>query len=125
MTVSASGSGRRPRREVPALGLTDDEKAEIDAILADKTSVRARQRVLALWLGKRRKKIDQEWLRDLAVEHEAYNVANFAQNMKKDGIYFVELKDEKQSRIDWRLSRTGSAEAKVLDELAQLPPQQA
>ncbi len=110
-------SGRQ-RRRGSAPRLDDEERGELEALLADVRSVRARQRTIALWLGLRRRRIPLEWLRQLADEYGAYNVANFAQNMKKDRAFFLEAKNAEGRRVGWRLSRVGRREAKAL--LAEL-----
>jgi hypothetical protein len=48
-------------------------------------------------------------------------VANFAQNMKKDGALFEELKDDTGERLGWRLTKQGVAEAKLMLESALQP----
>jgi hypothetical protein len=113
-----SGSRRRSRSVRRRFKLKAGEKEELEAWLTDARSVRARQRTLALWLGRARKQIRLEALRELAVAYDAYNVANFAQNMKKDGQFFKEQRDDDGARIGWRLSREGSSEAKALEALA-------
>jgi hypothetical protein len=115
-----AGSGRR-RRPSQALELTDDERAELEGFLADQSSARGRQRTIGLWLGSRRRRIEVEWLRDLAVQYDAYNVANFAQNMKKDAQYFKELRDRDDSRIGWKLTPAGQAQAKAIGQQALEP----
>ena len=79
-------------------------------------SVRARQRSIALWIGHHKRSIHTEWLRQLAEEYDAYNVANFAQNMKKDGAYFLERRDGQDQRRGWKLTRAGMRHAEVLLE---------
>lgn len=67
--AGASGSSsRNVRRPGPPLELTNEERAEVAAIVADVDS-RARQRTIALWLGHAKKKIALEWLREL--QHHA------------------------------------------------------
>ncbi len=100
------------------LRMSDDERNQLEAWLCDKRSVRARQRTIALWLGRTKKRVRLEWLRELAIRYEAYNVANFAQNMKKDGIFFKELTDADGHREGWRLSRLGHQEAKAIESIA-------
>ena len=111
-------SGRSQRSTRPRLKLSDADRAQLEAWLADKNSVRARQRAIALWLGRHRKRIRLEALRELAVAYDGYNVANFAQNMKKDGIFFTEVRDENNDREGWRLSREGNREARAIEALA-------
>lgn len=115
--AGASGSSsRNVRRPGPPLELTNEERAEVAAIVADVDSARGRQRTIALWLGHAKKKIALEWLRELSITHEAYNVANFAQNMKKDGDLFEEVKGDEGDRLGWRLTKEGTAQAKALLE---------
>lgn len=115
--AGASGSSsRNVRRPGPPLELTNEERAEVAAIVADVDSARGRQRTIALWLGHAKKKIALEWLRELSITHEAYNVANFAQNMKKDGDLFEEVKGDEGDRLGWRLTKEGAAQAKALLE---------
>lgn len=111
-------SGRTRRNARPRLKLSDADRGQLEAWLAGKDSVRARQRTIALWLGRNRKRIRVEALRTLAVSYDGYDVANFAQNMKKDGIFFTETKDETGNRVGWRLSREGNREAKAVEALA-------
>ncbi len=110
-------SGRQRRRS-GGPRLDADERSELEALLADVRSVRARQRTIALWLGLRRRRVPLEWLRQLTAEYGAYDVANFAQNMKKDRAFFLEARSPEGKRTGWRLSRAGSREAKAL--LAEL-----
>lgn len=112
-----AGSGRRRRPSQP-LKLTADERAELEAFIADQNSARGRQRTIGLWIGSRRRRIEVEWLRELAVEYDAYNVANFAQNMKKDSQFFKELRDREGARIGWKLTTSGKAQAKSVAEQA-------
>ncbi|MBL4848636.1 MAG: hypothetical protein JKY65_24200 [Planctomycetes bacterium] len=98
-----SGSHRRKR----PLKLSDDDRAQLEALMLDCRSVRARQRAIALWIGHQKRTIHTEWLRQLALDYDAYNVANFAQNMKKDGAYFLEKRDPQDQRIGWKLTRSG------------------
>ena len=77
-----------------------------------------RSRRLLRRLGLRRRRIKTEWLRQLSVAYGAYNVANFAQNMKKDGVFFNVMRGPDAKRLGWRLSRTGTREAKAM--LAEL-----
>jgi hypothetical protein len=115
--AGASGSSsRNVRRPGPPLELTTEERAEVAAIVSDVDSARGRQRTIALWLGHAKKKIALEWLRELSITHEAYNVANFAQNMKKDGDLFEEVKGDEGDRLGWRLTKEGTAQAKALLE---------
>lgn len=118
-TQAASRSSkvsRSVRRAAPALDLTTEERQEISALVADVDSARGRQRAIALWLGQQKKRVALEALRELCLVHEAYNVANFAQNMKKDGDLFEEMKDDSGERLGWRLTKDGVAEAKALLE---------
>ena len=69
----------------------------------------------------RRRRIEVEWLRELAVEYDAYNVANFAQNMKKDSAFFKEVRDRDGSRIGWKLTAAGLTQAKELATQALEP----
>ena len=108
---SKSSSTTRRRR---VLKLSDAERAQLEALLVDQRSTRARQRTIALWLGHTRRKVDTEHLRQLAVDYDAYNVANFAQNMKKDGACFKEKKDSDGRRIGWRLSKLGREKIKEM-----------
>jgi hypothetical protein len=98
-----SGSHRRKR----PLKLTADDRAQLESLLLDCRSVRARQRAIALWIGHHKRTIHTEWLRQLALDYDAYNVANFAQNMKKDSAYFLEKRDSQDQRIGWKLTRAG------------------
>ncbi|RMG08656.1 MAG: hypothetical protein D6731_21400 [Planctomycetota bacterium] len=107
---------RRPGRS--RLKLDEAERTELERWLAAQHSVRSRQRTIALWLGRRRRRIAVEALRELAATYAAYDVANFAQNMKKDGAFFEELRDGQGRRTGWRLSRLGRAEARALEELS-------
>lgn len=112
---SSSGSGRRRRRRrasTPAL--TSGEQDMLRNLIDPRDSTRAKQRTIALWLGARRPHVDIEHLRELAIVHDAYNVANFTQNMKKDGDLFVEFKDSWGQRLGWRLTRAGQDEAQHL-----------
>jgi hypothetical protein len=115
---SGSGSRRRSRSVRRRFKLKAGEKEHLESWLADSRSIRARQRTIALWLGRNRKQIRLEALRELAVSYDGYDVANFAQNMKKDGQFFKEQRDDDGARIGWRLSREGASEAKALDALA-------
>ncbi|HBP19835.1 MAG TPA: hypothetical protein DEA08_18840 [Planctomycetes bacterium] len=108
---SKSGSTTRRRR---ALKLSDEERAQLEALLVDQRSTRARQRTIALWLGHTKRKVDTEHLRQLSVDYDAYNVANFAQNMKKDGACFKEKKDPDGRRMGWRLSKLGREKIKEM-----------
>jgi len=98
-----SGSHRRKR----PLKLSDDDRAQLESLLLDCRSVRARQRAIALWIGHHKRTIHTEWLRQLALDYDAYNVANFAQNMKKDSTYFLEKRDAQDNRVGWKLTRAG------------------
>lgn len=98
-----SGSHRRKR----PLKLSADDRAQLEALLLDCRSVRARQRAIALWIGHHKRTIHTEWLRQLALDYDAYNVANFAQNMKKDSTYFLEKRDGQDQRLGWKLTRAG------------------
>lgn len=98
-----SGSHRRKR----PLKLSADDRAQLEALLLDCRSVRARQRSIALWIGHHKRTIHTEWLRQLALDYDAYNVANFAQNMKKDSTYFLEKRDGQDQRVGWKLTRAG------------------
>lgn len=98
-----SGSHRRKR----PLKLSADDRAQLEALLLDCRSVRARQRAIALWIGHHKRTIHTEWLRQLALDYDAYNVANFAQNMKKDSTYFLEKRDSQDQRVGWKLTRAG------------------
>ena len=109
---SASGSHKRKR----PLKLSDDDRAQLEALLLGARSVRARQRAIALWIGHHKRTIHTEWLRQLAEAYDAYNVANFAQNMKKDGAYFLERRDAQDQRLGWKLTRAGLRHAEVLLE---------
>lgn len=109
--LTPSGRARRPA--AGRIVLSADEKAELDALVGEVDSARGRQRTIALWLGLRRRRVDVEHLRELAIGYDAYNVANFAQNMKKDGLYFEEVVSE-GSREGWRLTAEGKREAKAL-----------
>ena len=62
----------------------------------------------------RRRKILVEQLRELASSRGAYNVDNFAQNMKKDSAYFEELTGDDR-RIGWRLTRDGLELARAIE----------
>jgi hypothetical protein len=105
-----------PSRRIPRkVQLTSTERSELEHLLAEQGSARGRQRTIALWLGVRRNRIERETLRTLATSYEAYNVANFAQNMKKDGQLFREAKVAGR-RVGWRLSRTGKEAAEALLE---------
>lgn len=115
---SALTESGRQRRRSGGPRLDADERGELEALLADVRSVRARQRTIALWLGLRRRRVPVEWLRQLTAEYGAYDVANFAQNMKKDRAFFLESRSPEGKRTGWRLSRAGSREAKAL--LAEL-----
>jgi hypothetical protein len=117
----ASTTTRRSRRSTsgPRLRMSDADRAQLASWLRGQGSVRARQRTIALWLGARRRKVHLEALRDLAVANDAYDVANFAQNMKKDGALFTELKNDNGRRIGWRLTRQGHQIARALDEDAR------
>lgn len=102
--AAKAGSGRQKRS-----GLDAEQKAELEALLADETSVRARQRTIAMWLGHHNKKrVDLELFREIATGYDAYNVANFAQNMKKDGQFFDDLRDADGARRGWRLTKVGA-----------------
>ena len=114
------GSGRRRRPSQP-LKLSADERSELEAFLVEQNSARGRQRTIGLWLGSRRRRIEVEWLRELAVEYDAYNVANFAQNMKKDSAFFKEVRDRDGSRIGWKLTAAGLTQAKELATQALEP----
>ena len=113
-STSRSGSGSQRRKTRP-LVLSEEEQGELDALLTDVASARARQRTIALWLGLRRRKIKVDALRDLCTRYDAYNVANFAQNMKKDGLYFEEVRREGK-RSGWKLTRVGQKEIKQVAE---------
>lgn len=119
MQRTASGKQRRPltdsgrRRRSRQLNLTAEEDAELTALLDGVRSVRARQRTIALWLGHRRR-IDVEWLRQLSGERSAYDVANFAQNMKKDSAFFRQRKNAEGKRLGWSLTRAGAREAQAI-----------
>lgn len=117
----SSGSTTRKRRRGAAVRLDAQDRGELEAMLAGARSVRARQRVIALWLGLRRRKVNVEALRHLATQYDAYCVANFAQNMKKDAAYFSEVRGEDGRRAGWRLTRTGQIEAKARAEAALAP----
>src|SRR5688500_3107217 len=88
--ASRSQSASRGVRRPSALDLTVDARAEVAALVGDVASARGRQRTIGLWLGLKKKRVALEALRELSIEHDAYNVANFAQNMKKDGALFEE-----------------------------------
>jgi hypothetical protein len=105
---SRSGSGKRRR----PLRLSDDDRAQLEALLVGCRSTRARQRTLAFWLGHSRRTINTEHLRQLAGDYDAYNVANFAQNMKKDSAFFKERTSREGKRTGWKLTRQGSRKAK-------------
>ena len=107
------GSGRQPRGPV---ALTADERAQLEALLASTSSTRGRQRLIGLWLGARRKQVALETFRDLCLELAAYNTANFAQNMKKDGALFAEWRSEAGGRLGWKLTPAGHEEAARLLE---------
>ena len=109
--LSPSGRARRPA--AGRIELSADEQAELEALVSGVDSARGRQRTIALWLGLRRRRVEVEHLRELAVGFDAYNVANFAQNMKKDGLYFEEVVAE-GVRAGWRLTAEGKREAKAL-----------
>ena len=98
-----SGSHRRKR----PLKLSADDRAQLEALMIDARSVRARQRAIALWIGHHKGTVRTEWLRQLALDYDAYNVANFAQNMKKDSAYFLEKRDAQDQRVGWKLTRAG------------------
>ncbi len=110
---SNEGSGRQPRGPV---ALTADERAQLEALLAATASTRGRQRLIGLWLGARRKQVALETFRDLCLELAAYNTANFAQNMKKDGALFAEWRSEAGGRLGWKLTPAGHEEAARLLE---------
>src|SRR5690606_38236382 len=110
-------SGRQRRRS-GGPRLDADERGELEGLLADVRSVRARQRTVALWLGLRRRRVPLGWLRQRTAEYGAYDVANFAQNMKQDRAFVLEARSPGGKRTGWPLSRAGSREAKAL--LAEL-----
>lgn len=114
-TTTTTRTRRLTRRR---LKISDEERYQLEAWLCDKRSVRSKQRTIALWLGRTKKRVRLEWLRELSIRYEAYNVANFAQNMKKDGIFFKEITDTDGHREGWRLSRIGHQEAKAIESLA-------
>jgi hypothetical protein len=121
-TAQPGPSGKASRgMKRPSLDLTTEERAEVAALVADVASARGRQRTIALWLGANKKRVALEALRELSIEHQAYNVANFAQNMKKDGALFEEIKAEGGERLGWRLTKQGAAEAKLVLESALQP----
>jgi len=115
-TKSGSQSRRRTNGDGEAVRLGADERAELEALLAGESSARGRQRTIALWLGAARRRIDTEALRALADTYGAYNVANFAQNMKKDGALFGERRASDGGRLGWRLTARGERAAAELRE---------
>lgn len=117
----ASGKHSRSLKRPLPVDLSADERAEVQHLVSEIASARGRQRTIALWLGQNKKRVALESLRELCVVHGAYNVANFAQNMKKDGALFDELKDDTGERLGWRLTKQGVAEAKLMLESALQP----
>lgn len=116
---SKGGSGRTRRNK--RVRLTDPERTELDRLVAETNTTRGRQRAIAMWIGARRKKIETETLRQLALAHDCYDVANFAQNMKKDGTYFREVKNSNGERQGWRLTKAGQEQAQALLESVAQP----
>jgi len=123
----SSKSGSRARRRGPRLALSEEQQAELETLLGGQNGARTRQRTLALWLGHQfKKKINVEWLRQLAITYGAYNVANFAQNMKKDALFFRETRDTDGARVGWRLTRAGVQEIRArLGEVGPAEPAQS
>jgi hypothetical protein len=117
--VGKGGSGRTRRNK--RVRLTDPERSELDALVAETHTTRGRQRAIAMWIGARRKKIETETLRQLTLAHDCYDVANFAQNMKKDGAYFREIRGSGGERQGWRLTKIGAEQAQALLESVAQP----
>jgi hypothetical protein len=107
-----------PVVKVAARKFRPTELKEIHGLVKGLKSDRAIQRTLALWLGAHSKKgtvgVPIEDLRYLCRETKVYDTANFAQNMKKDSAYFVEVRDKTGDRLGYSLTAAGVKAAEGL-----------
>jgi transposase len=96
---------------------TAGELGSIRGLVRSLKSQRSVQRTLALWLGGQGKgnghevQVPVEDLRALCREFKVYDTANFAQNMKKDSAWFVEVRDRDGERLGYGLTSKGAAAA--------------
>jgi hypothetical protein len=102
----------------PSLALDPKESEELARLVRGRSSQRSVQRALGLWLGSRgaphaRGEVPTEPLRELCRRFGVYNIANFAQNMKKDAACFAEVR-QGALRTGWRLTEEGWQRARAL-----------
>jgi hypothetical protein len=102
----------------PSLALDAKESEELARLVRGRSSQRSVQRALGLWLGSRGAPhasgdVPTEPLRELCRRFGVYNIANFAQNMKKDAACFAEVR-QGALRTGWRLTEEGWQRARAL-----------
>ncbi len=86
----------------------------VAAVLTDVTSIRGRQRRVALAIAElaQSPSIPIEKLRSACQSLCAFNRPNFTQNMRKDGRLFSEVRDPRAKRlIGWDLTEEGAKQA--------------